>query len=157
MSPWGWGLERNLGIWRYGAGWMRPILAAIPYLTVGLLLLMLYFVSGTLTASQGVLFDLPDGGLADGENPGLVVLVMPVHHETMVFFDESRYLLDDASSMRSFDENLTARLERSERKSLLVLADRRIPVDRLMSLMTAAKRCGVERVMLAGKRAGSGE
>ena len=24
MSPWGWTPERTLGIWRYGAIWLRP-------------------------------------------------------------------------------------------------------------------------------------
>ena len=154
MSQWGWTPERNLGVWRYGAGWIRPIAAAIPYLTVGLLLLMMQMIGGTLTAYRGVLFDLPDGEFADGDSQGMVALVMPVQRETMVVFDDVRYLLGDAASMRSFAESLADSTERREGKSLLILADRRVSTGHLMEVVSAAKRSGVSKVLLAGKRGG---
>ena len=154
MSQWGWTPARNLGIWRYGAGWIRPIAAAIPYLTVGLLLLMMQMIGGTLTAYKGVLFDLPDGEFADGDSQGMVALVMPVQRETMVVFDDVRYLLGDAASMRSFAESLADSTERREGKSLLILADRRVSTGHLMEVVSAAKRSGVSKVLLAGKRGG---
>lgn len=152
MSEWGWTPGRSLGIWRYGAGWLRPLMAAVPYVTVGLLLLMLYVVSGTMAASRGVLFDLPSGEFVDAEKTGLVALVMPVSRETTVFFDDSRYLLGDETSMRSFRENLTDCLERSADKTLLLLVDRRVSAGHLMELMALAKTCGVARTLVAGKR-----
>ena len=154
MSQWGWTPVRNLGVWRYGAGWIRPIAAAIPYLTVGLLLLMMQMIGGTLTAYKGVLFDLPDGNFADGDVQGMVALVMPVQRETMVVFDDARYLLGDAASMRSFAESLADSTERREGKSLLILADRRVSTGHLMEVVSAAKRSGVSKVLLAGKRGG---
>ena len=154
MSQWGWTPARNLGVWRYGAGWIRPIAAAIPYLTVGLLLLMMQMIGGTLTAYRGVLFDLPDGDFTDGDSQGMVALVMPVQRETMVVFDDVRYLLGDATSMRSFAESLADSTERREGKSLLILADRRVSTGHLMEVVSAAKRSGVSKVLLAGKRGG---
>ena len=152
MSQWGWTPARNLGIWRYGAGWSRPIAAAIPYLTVCLLLIMMHMVGGTMTSYKGVLFDLPDGVLSDGEASELVALVMPVQHETMIVFDDARYLLGDAASMRSFGEDLSGSVERRTGKSLLILADRRVSTGHLMEVVSAAKRSGVGKVLLAGKR-----
>ena len=152
MSQWGWSPERNLGIWRHGAGWLRPVAAALPALTVGTLLLMMLFLGGTLTSARGVLFDLPEGGFAVGENPGLVALVMPVSREITVFFDDSRYLQGDGVSMRSFGDNLAECAGRSETKSLLVLADRRVPTSCLMDIVTTARRSGIEKVVLAAKR-----
>ena len=152
MSQWGWTPARNLGIWRYGAGWSRPIAAAIPYLTVCLLLIMMHMVGGTMTSYRGVLFDLPDGVLSDGEASELVALVMPVQHETMIVFDDARYLLGDAASMRSFGEDLSGSVERRTGKSLLILADRRVSTGHLMEVVSAAKRSGVDKVLLAGKR-----
>ena len=152
MSQWGWTPARNLGIWRYGAGWSRPIAAAIPYLTVCLLLIMMHMVGGTMTSCRGVLFDLPDGALSDGEASELVALVMPVQHETMIVFDDARYLLGDAASMRSFGEDLSGSVERRTGKSLLILADRRVSTGHLMEIVSAAKRSGVGKVLLAGKR-----
>ena len=151
MSQWGWSPERKLGIWRHGAGWARPITAALPYLTVLTLLLMMYFVGGTLTAFRGVLFDLPDDGVTVGEDADLVALVMPVSHETTVFFDDSRYLMGDGASMRNFGENLAECVGRSAKKTLLVLADRRVSMSSLMEIVSLAKRSGVEKVFLAGK------
>ena len=152
MSQWGWTPARNLGIWRYGAGWSRPIAAAIPYLTVCLLLIMMHMVGGTMTSFRGVLFDLPDGVQSDGEVSELVALVMPVQHETMIVFDDARYLLGDAASMRSFGEDLSGSVEHRAGKSLLVLADRRVSTGQLMEVVSAAKRSGVGKVLLAGKR-----
>ena len=154
MSQWGWTPARNLGVWRYGAGWIRPIAAAIPYLTVGLLLLMMQMIGGTLTAYKGVLFDLPEGSFTDGDSQGMVALVMPVQRETMVVFDDVRYLLGDAASMRSFAESIADSTERREGKSLLILADRRVSTGHLMEVVSAAKRSGVSKVLLAGKRGG---
>ena len=152
MSQWGWTPARNLGVWRYGAGWSRPIAAAIPYLMVCFLLIMMHMVGGTMTSCRGVLFDLPDGTLSDGEASELVALVMPVQHETMIVFDDARYLLGDAASMRSFGEDLSGSVERRTGKSLLVLADRRVSTGHLMEVVSAAKRSGVGKVLLAGKR-----
>ena len=152
MSQWGWTPARNLGIWRYGAGWNRPIAAAIPCLTVCLLLIMMHMIGGTMTSCRGVLFDLPDGARSDGEASELVALVMPVQHETMIVFDDARYLLGDAASMRSFGEDLSGSVERQTGKSLLILADRRVSTGHLMEIVSAAKRSGVGKVLLAGKR-----
>lgn len=152
MSQWGWTPARNLGIWRYGAGWSRPIAAAIPCLTVCILLIMMHMVGGTMTLCRGVLFDLPGGALPDGEVSELVALVMPVQRETMIVFDDARYLLGDAASMRSFGEDLSSSAERRAGKTLLILADRRVSTGRLMEVVSAAKRSGVGRVLLAGKQ-----
>ena len=157
MSQWGWTPARNLGIWRYGAGWSRPIAAAIPCLTVCLLLIMMHMIGGTMTSCRGVLFELPDGALSDGEASELVALVMPVQHETMIVFDDARYLLGDAASMRSFVEDLSGSAERRTGKALLILADTRVSTGHLMEIVSAAKRSGVGKVLLAGKREGDAE
>ena len=157
MSQWGWTPARNLGIWRYGAGWSRPIAAAIPCLTIVVLLLMMYMVGGTLTSYRGVLFELPNGVQSDGETSELVALVMPVRHETMIVFDDARYLLGDAASMRSFGEDLASSSARRTGKALLILADRRVSTGHLMEVVSAAKRSGVSRILLAGKQEGAGE
>ena len=152
MSPWGWTPERTSGIWRHGAGWLRPFSAAVPWITVLLLLLMLHFASNTLTSAKGTLFDLPDAGLAEGEATGLVALAIPRAHETLVFFDDSRYVLDDAASMRAVGEHLSERVSLSESKTLLVLADRRIRSGDLMPRAAVAKKGGAAKLLVAQKR-----
>ena len=157
MSPWGWTPERTAGIWRHGAGWLRPFAAAAPWLTLLFLLLMMHFVAGTLTSAKGTLFSLPADGLAEGEATGLVALAIPHAHETLVFFDDSRYVLDDAASVRAFGEHLSERVARSPSKTLLVLADRRIHGGDLMDIAAVAKRGGATKVLFAQKRAEAAE
>lgn len=157
MSPWGWSPERTQGIWRYGAPWMRPFAAAVPWLTIGLLLLLMHFVGGTFTSAKGVLFDLPEAGLAEGEATELVALVMPMPHETLVFFDDSRYVLGDASSAAALREHLAERLGRTANRTMLVLADRRVSGGELMKFATIARKGGVSKVLFAERKAGGQE
>lgn len=156
-TPWKWTPERTLGIWRHGAPWLRPIVAAAPYITVVLLLLMMHVAGSAMTAAKGVLFDLPDAGLADGAATRLVALMLPRDHDTLVFFDDSRYVLGDETSLRTLGENLSARAERTEDKTLLVLADRRISGGDLMKFAAVARRNGVARILFAGKSEESAE
>jgi len=157
MSPWGWTPERTQGIWRYGAVWMRPLAAAVPWLTVILLLLQMQMIGGTFTSARGVLFDLPAGDLADGEATDLVALVMPMPHETMVFFDDSRYMLGDASSVSALGEHLATRVGKSANRTMLVLADRRVAGGELMKFAAVARRSGVSKVLFAERKAGGAE
>ena len=151
MSPWGWKPERSLGIWRHGALWMRPFVAAAPYLTVLTLLALFHFIGGKLTSEKGILFDLPEGSVTDGEATEMVALVMPMPHETLVFFDDSRYVLGDEVSVRAFSENLSERVRRSVSKTLTVLADRRVPGGELMKLAELARASGAARILFAEK------
>lgn len=153
MSAWWWSPERSQGIWRHGAVWMRPVVAAAPWLTVILLLLMLFAVGGTFTSSKGVLFDLPEGALDEGEATGLVALIMPTDHETLVFFDDARYLLGDATSTKALGDHLAESVRRSGDKTLLVLADRRVAGGELMKFSGIARRGGAEKVLFAEKSA----
>ena len=157
MSQWGWSPERTQGIWRYGARWMRPFAAAVPWLTVGVLLLMLHFVGGTFTSAKGVLFDLPEAGLSDGEATDLVALVMPMPHETLVFFDDSRYMLGDAASVSSLRDHLSARVGKSANRTMLVLADRRVSGGELMKFAAIAREGGVSKVLFAERKSGGQE
>ena len=158
MSPWKWTPERTQGIWRHGPAWMKPLIAAVPWLTVLLLLLMLHMVGGTFVTNRGALFDLPDSsGLEDGENASLVALVMPMPHETLVFFDDGRYTMGDDTSAAAFSSHLEDRLSRLDRKTLLVLADRRVATGEIMKIAALARRSGVESVLFAEKRAGKAD
>ena len=152
MNSWQWSSARDDGIWRHGAPWARPLFAAVPWLTLLVLCMLFWMVGGTLTSSKGVLFDLPAAGLGDGEATDMVALVMPVERETMVFFDDSRFMLGDASSAQAFAEQLAERSSRTGRKTLLVLADRRVVGGDLMKFAAIARKSGVDRVLFAEKR-----
>lgn len=158
MSDWGWMPERTQGIWRHGALWLKPFAVAAPFLSVLVLLLQFGFIGGTFTSAKGVLFDLPDSGVCEGAVTDMAALMMKMPHnrETLVFFDDSRYILGDEPSLAVFGEHLAERAGKTENKTLLVLADRRVAAGELMKFAAVAKRNGVKRVLFAEKSADSG-
>ena len=157
MSPWGWEPKRSHGIWRHGARSMHPFIAATPWLTLVLLIVLFWLMGSVLTIEKGVVFELPEDGLEEGETTGLVAVVMPTEHDTLVFFDDSRYVIEDEDSFAALGENLAERAAKAERKTLLVLADKRVPSGQLMKLAESVRKCGVARVLFAAKRSASPE
>lgn len=152
-SSFGWNPKRAEGVWRYGPPCMRPLVALAPWLTVALLLLLFHLVGATLVAGKGVLFDLPDSALAaDGETTGPVALILPVAHDTLVFFDDSRYLLGNAASTDALLQHLSEAAAQPNKRTMLVLADRRVPTGDVMRFADLARAGGVKRVLFAEKK-----
>ena len=151
-SGWGWRRASDSGMWKYGPSWLRPLVVSNPWITVGVALLMMHLLSGTLTAAEGVLFDLPDSGLSEGDVTSLVALVTPMKQETLVFFDDARYSLDDGGSSAAFAEQLADHAAKSDRKTLLVLADRRTTSADLMKIAALARMNGIRRILFANRR-----
>lgn len=130
---------------------LKPFCAAVPWITLGVLLLQMHLVSGAYTLSGGVLFDLPEGGVAEDASTSLVALAMPSKSETLVFFDDARYMLGDDVSAESFCEQLAERSGRTDEKTLLVLADRRVAGGDLMRIAALARKAGVSKILFAEK------
>jgi len=151
MSPWGWRPERTQGIWRHGPLWFRQLALLSPWASAALGLMLMYVVGDSLTAARGLLFDLPDAAHGEGEATSLVALVVPLKNETTVFFDDARYTIDDGTSAAGFGGSLSDRIARSPHKTLLVLADRRVPSGDLVQIAAIARASGVKKVLLANK------
>ena len=146
MTSWGWNAKRAKQEAQVGVAWLRPLVAAVPWITVGVLLLMFYLIAGTFTSARGVLFDLPSAGMDEGVRTKLVALVMPKPNETLVFFDDARFLLGDPVSVSAFGALLSERAAKTGERSLLVLA------GELMKLAGLAKSSGIERILFAERR-----
>ena len=114
MNGWEWMPERTQGIWRHGAPCLKPLAAAAPFLSVLLLVLQFHLSGGTFTTAKGVLFDLPAPGIAEGESTDLTALMMAMPLKTLVFFDDSRYILGDDASVKAFGEHLAERIGKTE-------------------------------------------
>ena len=152
MNGWEWMPERTQGIWRHGAPCLKPLAAAAPFLSVLLLVLQFHLSGGTFTTAKGVLFDLPAPGIAEGESTDLTALMMAMPLKTLVFFDDSRYILGDDASVKAFGEHHAERIGKTENKTLLVLADRRVEGGELMKFAAVVRRHGVSRVLFAEKK-----
>lgn len=151
-SGWGWSARGYSSPSRHDIAWLRPFVAAAPWITVAMLLLMMSLLSDTLAIREGVLFDLPDSGIAEGESASLVALLLPMSHETLVFFDDARFVLGDAQSMETFRDQLSERSVKLKERTLLVLADRRIPTGEIMNFAAVAKSAGMGRILFAERR-----
>ena len=152
MNGWNWNPKRSAGIWCHGLPALRPLVAVSPYVTVVLLAVMLWFLGDTMTLAKGVLFDLPNSQVADGEAAKMVALVMPFERDTLVFFDDARYILGDDVSAEALSEHFRERTSEVGNRSLLVLADRNVAGGELMRFASLARQGGVERVLFAEKR-----
>lgn len=152
-TTWGWKPERTQGLWRHGPLWLKPLSVAVPWVTVGLLVLMMHMVGGTMTVAEGVVFELPEAGLSEGEATQLVALVMPMPggDGTYVFFDDARYTLGAQQSAAAFGEHLAERAGKVGRGTLLVLADRSVPCGEIARLSEVVRMSGVERMLFATK------
>lgn len=158
-TNWGWRPPRAEGIWKYGCKWAQPFTAAAPWLTLVLLFLIFYLIEGRLTAGPGLLFDLPATfDTVPAAVPGLAAVVVPAQregtaaHETLIFFDDGRYSMQDATSLAQFSARLAQRADADEPVELLLMADVRVPTGDLMKLASLARAAGVKRVQIAEKR-----
>lgn len=150
-SGWDWSADRPAWHETGSSRWFRPFVASAPWITVGILLLMLYMAGNALTAASGVLFDLPEGEAGEGARTSLVALVMPTKRETLVFFDDARYVFGDSLSRSVFSSQLAELAAKRGEKTMLVLADRRTDAGVLMALASDARRAGIARILFAEK------
>lgn len=151
-SSWNWITPRPAGLSKYGPRWLKPFAYAVPWITVLLLLQMLYMISGTLTSAKGVFVDLPEGDELDGSASPLVALVFPSSRDTLVFFDDARYTLDDPESVAALGEHFSSRTAKLEDRTLVVMVDRRVTGGELARFASVARAGGIRRLLLANKK-----
>lgn len=152
MMRWGWN-ERRKAKRRAAGGWLRPLSKAAPYIILVVAVEMLHIISGSLSTARGVLFELPAADALDMLPDAEVALVVRsgTTGETLVFFDDSRYVLGEAQSLEQFSSQLSARISRTGRSSLVVLADRSANCGDLLLLSDAARKAGCGKILFAAK------
>lgn len=154
-GTWGWRRRRNEGIWTNGPGWAKPLVAAAPWITVCLLLVMFHVISGQFVSQPGTVFDLPSGRATADLHPEHVALMLSVPRETaggtetLVYFDDARYVLSDEASVRLLTGRLSDLVGASPRRELLLMCDRRVSHGEVMKFTDIARRAGVAMVQVA--------
>ncbi len=159
MRRWGWALSSSSRTAR-AAGFpqrLEPFSAAVPWITLILLFVMLVKIGGSITHEKGVLFDLPHTAIGDISETDAVALMLYTDEGTLLFFDDTRYVLEDSSQMKMFSRQLEKRISYSSENVLLVLADRRISGGELMKVADIAREGGARKVLFAEKKVEAGE
>ena len=130
---------------------------AVPWITVLMLAVMMYMVAGTLTRGEGVVFALPEEGTGESETSRLVAVLSPQNQDTLVFFDDVRYVIADDAQMAQLGAQLAQGASLTGEKTMLVLADARIPLGDAMRFAKIVKSSGIERIFFANKRQGEAD
>ena len=158
-GKWNWSPPRNDGIWRHGCAWLKPLFAAAPWISLALMLSIFGLATDRIALAPGTSFALPDSSNAESSvAPELVALIMPItretnsFEETVVFFNDSRYIFSDASSTALLKAELGKLSAESETGALLLLADKRVNAGDLLRLVDLARDAGVKSVQIAERR-----
>lgn len=155
QSHWGWRPRQSEGIWRHGCAWTKPFFAAVPWVTLALLLGLFAFIGDRLPQVPGLMCDLPARVAGQTEATGLAALVLPsadAKGESLVFFDDARYSLSDKISVDTLKDRLSVRAGAEPSRTFLLLADRRVPTGDIMRLVDLARGSGLMRVQIAERR-----
>lgn len=154
MKQWGWSDRSRRGSRNGLPRGLRALSVAVPWITVALLLLMLFFMGAALTSREGVLFELPrsEGTLGDFDETTAFALLLPNEQGTFVFFNDQRYILEDKPQMDIFVDQLRDQLRTAEKPTLYVLADARIRHGTIQRFAETARRSGAARILFAEKK-----
>ena len=149
MTRWSW-QDAMSAAHRNGApSWLGFLSAVAPWAMAALLFSMIIVISGVWTSADGVMFQMPDTKVGDISDTDAVAMAMPSSQGTLVFFDDTRYMLEDDAQVASFARQLKERVARAESPVLLVLADRRVSGGDFMWIAEVAKANGVVKVLFA--------
>ncbi len=155
QGNWGWRPRQADGIWRHGCAWTKPLFAAVPWITLTILLALFAFIGDRLPQVPGLMCELPQPVAGQAQATGLAALVLPAAStgdETLVFFDDARYSLSDEASVSTLKERLGARSQAEPSSTFLLLADRRVPAGDIIRLVGIARESGLLRVQIAERR-----
>jgi len=150
-------IRRHRSIYRFGGVWAQALLASVPWIDAIISVVLLLAVNQRMVVSPGIIFDLPRAQLREGMHAGLTALMISVARdlpgvdETLVFFDDDRYLTQDAEQMSVLSERVKSRVALGVRRDMLLLADKRVPHGDVVRFVNAVREAGVQRVNVAEK------
>jgi len=150
-------VRRHRNVYRFGGVWAQSLLASVPWINVIIIIVLLLAVNQRMVVSPGVVFDLPHAALREGTHAGMTALMIAVARdvpggdETLIFFDDDRYVAQDADQMVLLSERVKGRVAQSANRELLLLADKRVPHGDVMRFVNAMREAGVQRVNVAEK------
>ena len=129
--------------------WLSSVSAAVPWLTVGLLFMLVMMIDRSVTSARGVLFVLPEQSVGDVATSSVVTRLYSMPQGTLVIFDGQRYILEDDVQAGLFAGELHERAVSEQETTLLALVDVRVRHGDLLRFAGIAKRSGFGRVLFA--------
>lgn len=130
----------------------RGFVSAVPWINAGAIFVLVILLSNGVLVVPGTVVELPQENVTEGMLRGQFMLLMPVERggteQTLLFFDEERYVLSDEEQMRRFAGRVRTGVKNKE---VNLLADRKICQGEVMQVVQILKKSGVKRVNIVEK------
>ncbi len=142
---------------RFGNRWFQSFSGGIPWIDAIIIIVLLMAVNNRLTIVPGMVFDLPAAPLRGGTHGALKAVMVPVVQdlssgsETLVFFDDERFSMNDEELLVRLSAKVRNRVQASSNRDLLLLADKKIPHGDVIRFVNIVREAGVRRVNVAEK------
>ena len=135
-----------------------PLFSATPWLSTVLILGALYVAHDRMAVTPGVMFDLPPAPLTEGTHAGAATVLMfsvsretLTGEETLVFFDDERYLIRDDDQFALLTSRITDTAALGRTQEMILLADKNVPHGDVMRFVNLARQAGITRINVAQK------
>ncbi len=142
---------------RFSKTWFRNF-RGMPWIDALIIMVLLLYVNNRLTIIPGMVFELPEAPLRGGTQGAVLTAVMiPVVQdassgsETLVFFDDERFSMDDAEFELRLSGKVRSRIQASATHDMLLLADKNIPHGDVIRFVNTVREAGVNRVNVGEK------
>jgi len=142
---------------RFGNRWFQNFSGGIPWIDSVIIIVLLLAVNHRLTIVPGMVFDLPAAPLRGGTHNALNAVMVPVVQdvsrgsETLIFFDDERFSMNDEELLLRLSEKVRNRIQASSNHDLLLLADKNIPHGDVIRFVNIVREAGVRRVNVGEK------
>ncbi|MFO7936153.1 MAG: hypothetical protein R6V06_00915 [Kiritimatiellia bacterium] len=160
-KSWGDYIRRRRSIqYRFRHSWFLHISSGIPWIDALIIIVLLLAVDNRLTIVPGMIFNLPEAPLRSGAYNtynGLTAIMIPVVHnmtsrsETLVFFNDERFSMNDEDFAKRFSSRIQERIHVSSSHEMLLLADKNIPHGDVMRFVNVVREAGVNQVNVGEK------
>lgn len=123
------------------------------WLSVVFAMALVIVFGDTLSVAPGIEVELSGYSAATGEvkDCNLVALLLHGGGETLVFFDDARYTLNDPKSEAHFAGQLAERSQIADSKTMLVISDKDIAVGDIMHFAGIVCSAGITKLNFAQK------
>lgn len=148
-------------VYQPGGVLIHALSVSIPWITALFLFGLLIVFHRSVAVTPGVLFDLPQAPLRGGSQNAFTAMMIPVGSEnrpggqdTLLFFDDDRFLTSDLSQLEALAERLRQVVSLAQKEgdgTLLLLADKRVSHGEVMRFVSLAREAGVRKVNVAIK------
>jgi len=128
-----------------------------PWVDIVFLLLFLGLLDMEFVLQPGVVVNLPETPFREGLRSQMIAVVLSVNgdqsakREDIVFFDDERFLVDDAQQMGALKQAFSESARLHSESSLIIQADEKVSHGTIMRLLEMARDVGIRYANLASE------